>query len=209
METKQVSESIEVSMLLTFVGGFLEIYSFLLKGHVFATTITGNIVLMLFNLYSKNFNIIIKYIFPILGFCIGVVLSIIAKKKLSRNRLHWRIYVIFFEMFLVVLIYLLRSKDIFIIDVCLISMLSAIQIQTFMKIKKKIYMSTMCTGNTRKFIQHLVNKDYEGAVIYGLVILSFGSGVICGGYLIYRLKEASILLILLPLMLVMYLVHKN
>ena len=60
METKQVSESIEVSMLLTFIGGFLEIYSFLLKGHVFATTITGNIVLMLFNLYSKNFNIIIN-----------------------------------------------------------------------------------------------------------------------------------------------------
>lgn len=154
METKQVSESIEVSMLLTFIGGFLEIYSFLLKGHVFATTITGNIVLMLFNLYSKNFNIIIKYIFPILGFCIGVVLSIIAKKKLSRNRLHWRIYVIFFEMFLVVLIYLLRSKDIFIIDVCLISMLSAIQIQTFMKIKRK-YICQLCVQGIQENLYNI------------------------------------------------------
>lgn len=209
MDVKQVSESIEVSMLLTFIGGFLEIYSFLLKGHVFATTITGNIVLMLFNLYDKNFSIIIKYIFPILGFCIGVVLSMIARKKLSQKKLHWRIYVVLFEMILIVLIYLLRSDKIYILDICLISMLSAIQIQTFMKIKKKIYMSTMCTGNTRKFIQHLVNKDYEGAIIYGLVISSFGAGVVCGGYLIHRLKEASILLMLIPLMIVIYLVHKN
>ena len=77
MEPRQVSESIEVSMMLTFVGGFLEIYSFILKGHVFATTITGNIVLMLFNLSNKNYAVLIKYIFPIIGFALGIIISII------------------------------------------------------------------------------------------------------------------------------------
>lgn len=209
MEKRQVSESIEVSMLLTFIGGFLEIYSFLLKGHVFATTVTGNIVLMLFNLYDKNFTILIKYIFPILGFSLGVVISIIAKKKMSKRRLHWRIYVILFEMLLITIIYLLRAKNFLLLDVCLISMVSAIQIQTFMKIKDKIYMSTMCTGNTRKFVWHLVNKDYEGAMIFALVIFSFGTGVITGGYLIHKFTEASILIMLIPLLVVLYLVHKN
>lgn len=209
MESRQVSESIEVSMLLTFIGGFLEIYSFLLKGHVFATAITGNIVMMLFNLCNKNFSVLIKYIFPILGFCTGIIFSITAKRKLSKTKLHWRIYVIVLEMILVVIIYMLRPKKLIILDICMISMLSAIQIQTFMKINKKIYMSTMCTGNTRKFIQHLIYKDYEGAKIFGLIITSFCSGVILGGYLIYKLKEASILIMLIPLVIVLWLVHKN
>ena len=111
MEPRQVSESIEVSMMLTFVGGFLEIYSFILKGHVFATTITGNIVLMLFNLSNKNYAVLIKYIFPIIGFALGIIISIIVRNKLSGNKLHWRLYVLFIETVLIFLIYILRCYD--------------------------------------------------------------------------------------------------
>ncbi|WP_288777605.1 YoaK family protein [Sneathia vaginalis] len=209
MEPRQVSESIEVSMMLTFVGGFLEIYSFILKGHVFATTITGNIVLMLFNLSNKNYAVLIKYIFPIIGFALGIIISIIVRNKLSGNKLHWRLYVLFIETVLIFLIYILRAKSVMIVDVCLISMLSGIQIQTFTKIKKRMYMSTMCTGNTRKLIQHLAYKDYENAKIFGLIIFSFGTGVVCGGYLIRYLKEVSILLMLIPIWISGFLVHKN
>lgn len=209
MTTRQTSESTEVSMLLTFVGGFLEIYSFLLKGHVFATTITGNIVLMIFNLSSKNYSLIIKYIFPILGFCLGTVISIKIRENFSNKLLHWRLYVLPLEILLIVLVYLLRSKEFIIIDICFISTLSGLQIQTFTKIKKRVYMSTMCTGNTRKFIQHLVYKDYETAKIFALIISSFASGVIFGTFIINILKETSILLMIIPIVIVGYLVHKN
>ena len=47
MEEKrlQMSESFFLTAILAIVGGFLDAYSYLMRGHVFANAQTGNIVL--------------------------------------------------------------------------------------------------------------------------------------------------------------------
>lgn len=57
MEEKrlQMSESFFLTAILAIVGGFLDSYSYLMRGHVFANAQTGNIVLFGVNLQKPGF----------------------------------------------------------------------------------------------------------------------------------------------------------
>ena len=71
----QMSESLFLAALLAVVGGFLDAYSYLLRGGVFANAQTGNIVLLGVYLQRGNFNMVIHYLVPIAAFAVGVVKS--------------------------------------------------------------------------------------------------------------------------------------
>ena len=52
---KQTSESIELGIILALSGGFMDAYSYLARGHVFANAQTGNMLLFGVNLASGQF----------------------------------------------------------------------------------------------------------------------------------------------------------
>ncbi|MBS9784523.1 MAG: DUF1275 domain-containing protein [Oceanivirga sp.] len=206
---KQSSDTLKIAGLLTFIGGFLEIYSFLLKGKVFATTITANIILIMYNIYSFNFSEIIKYLLPIIFFSFGIVIVELLRKRLKKSSIHWREYILLLELLLVVLIYIFKDVRYNMLTISMISFMSAIQIQTFRKIDNLVYMSTMCTGNTRKIIESLLKKDMKKAKIFMLIVFSFSLGVIFGALSIEYIFESAILLLIIPLIVIIYLVHYN
>ena len=43
---KQISESIELGIILALAGGFMDVYSYIGRDHVFANAQTGNILLL-------------------------------------------------------------------------------------------------------------------------------------------------------------------
>ena len=49
---KQISESIELGIILALAGGFMDVYSYIGRDHVFANAQTGNIVLFGLHLAS-------------------------------------------------------------------------------------------------------------------------------------------------------------
>lgn len=208
MIDKQSSCTLKVAALLTFIGGFLEIYSFLAKGGVFATVVTGNLVLLFHNLSSASFGNILKYIFPIIGFSLGIYLSIKIKAKFN-SFLHWREYVILLEILLIIILYFLQSDVFELISVTMISFISGIQIQSFKKVENAVYMSTMCTGNTKKLVESLINKDKSHIKIFSVIVLFFVLGVIVGSILTKIFYASSILFLLIPYIIVYILVHKN
>ena len=81
MEEKrlQMSESFFLTAILAIVGGFLDSYSYLMRGHVFANAQTGNIVLFGVNLQKRDFTQAFYYFVPILAFAVGVILVEIIK----------------------------------------------------------------------------------------------------------------------------------
>ncbi len=206
---KQSSDTLKIAVLLTFIGGFLEIYSFLLKGKVFATTITANIILIMYNIYSFNFSEIIKYLLPIIFFSFGIIIVELLRKRLKKNSVHWREYILLLELLLVVLIYIFKDVRYDMLTISMISFMSAIQIQTFRKIENLVYMSTMCTGNTRKIIESLVKRDFKKVKIFSAIVFSFSLGIIFGALSIEYIFESAILLLIIPLLIIMYLVHYN
>lgn len=78
--SNEIYDKRRIAFLLTFVGGFLEIYSYLYMD-AFATTITGNIVLLTYNLRNFSWPIVAKYFLPIFSFILGIITVEILKKE--------------------------------------------------------------------------------------------------------------------------------
>ena len=71
----QASETVLLSAVLSFSGGFQDAYTYNLRDKVFANAQTGNIVLMSQHLMmGENFKAI-HYLIPILSFAVGVFIA--------------------------------------------------------------------------------------------------------------------------------------
>ena len=68
-------DTIVIGICLSLVGGFLDAYSYLLKGKVFANAQTGNVVLLFISAANREFYKFLKYIIPIMTFAFGIFLS--------------------------------------------------------------------------------------------------------------------------------------
>lgn len=209
MNKNQSSDSLKVAVFLAFIGGFLEIYSFLLKGRVFATTMTGNIILMIYNIYDLDFISIPKYLLPILSFSLGIVYVEYVRSKKRNSNIHWREFIILMEMCLVILVFIFKDEYFNIFTTSIIGFMSAVQIHSFSKVENTVYMSTMLTGNTRKFIESLIKRDTFKLKIFGFIILGFCFGVMAGAIFVQTLHQFSILLTLIPFSFVLYFIHNN
>ena len=62
----------ENSMVLVYIlamsGGFMDAYSYMCRGEVFANAQTGNILLMAVNLAKGNFVVALRYFAPVMAF---------------------------------------------------------------------------------------------------------------------------------------------
>ena len=71
----QRSDSFLVGALLALTGGFLDAYSYLTRGGVFANAQTGNMVLLGLRLSEQRWSEALRYLIPILAFAAGVLLA--------------------------------------------------------------------------------------------------------------------------------------
>lgn len=85
---KQMSENFILGIMLALTGGFLDAYTYITRGGVFANAQTGNIVLMGINLAKGDFERVIHYVVPILAFALGILLSEIIKATLKKKPSH-------------------------------------------------------------------------------------------------------------------------
>ena len=82
-----MSESFLLGGILAVVGGFLDAYTYLLRGGVFANAQTGNIVLL--GLYAARFHFAkaFYYLIPISAFIMGVIIVEAVKWKFREYHL--------------------------------------------------------------------------------------------------------------------------
>ena len=59
--SKQMSDSIRLGIVLAMAGGFMDAYSYLCRGQVFANAQTGNMLLMGINLAEQNWKTALYY----------------------------------------------------------------------------------------------------------------------------------------------------
>ncbi len=72
---KQVSESIELGVILALVGGFMDVYSYVGRGGVFANAQTGNILLVGVHISEGNIPLAMHFLLPVLCFSVGIMMS--------------------------------------------------------------------------------------------------------------------------------------
>ncbi|MEG0227158.1 MAG: YoaK family protein [Lachnospiraceae bacterium] len=195
-----VHETFTVGALLAIVGGFLDAYTYLLCGGVFANAQTGNIVLLSVSVAQGELHRALYYIAPILAFVAGVFITEWVKKKLTQAGMDiWEHFVLLIEFVLLLVIgFVPRSAPDGIINV-MISFICSMQVNSFRKIHAITYASTMCTGNLRSGTENLFRYLEEGnkragknAIHYFGIIAFFIIGAVAGTVLSHEWGVKSV-----------------
>lgn len=176
----QMSESLLIASLLAFAGGFMDVYSYICRGHVFANAQTGNIVLLAVKFADREWVEAAYYIIPIMSFFVGIVFSEVIKSRFGQSKLiHWRQIIIAIEFFILLFVGFIPSGNYNSFANCLVSFVCSLQVQSFRTVNGNAYVSTMCTGNLRSASEQLYNfnatKDkaalQKSAQYFGLIFL--------------------------------------
>jgi len=198
----KTSESIRLGALLAIVGGFLDAYTFICRGGVFANAQTGNIVLIGVEATKGNFSQAFMAILPILAFIIGIIVT----EKIKDFNFPSSTFVTGAER-IILLIEIIVLFIIGFIPITVphafatipISFVSSVQIASFGKLVDSPYSTTMCTGNLRSASQAaykaFVKKDSNLALKsarYAIIIFFFIFGACLSGILTLWIGVKSI-----------------
>ncbi|MBB6244305.1 YoaK family protein [Rhodanobacter sp. MP1X3] len=203
-------ETIGVAMLLSGAGGFLDAFTWLGHGGVFANAQSGNVVLLGIYAASGQWDKSLRHVPPIVAFFVGVFVAFRLRAHESRSaRQRSALLSLSIEIvFLLVVAALPRNfPDIPI--VLGVAFVAALQSTSFAKVEGSPYSSVMTTGNLRRTAELLFAGIFppRDAValhqsrIFMMVCSSFAMGACAGGLATAKLGNLSVLLPALALLL--------
>ena len=194
-----LSETFALGAQLAAAGGFLDAYTYLLRGGVFANAQTGNIVLLGMRLAEGEPGRALGYLVPILAFAAGVAATEGLRRRWAASprgraaRLHWRQIVLGAECAILLAVAFLPAGRWDMAANVAISFLCAMQVQAFRALAGSAFATTMCTGNLRSATERLCRyaaqrrrEDLRAGLQYAGILLFFVAGA-AGGTLLGRL----------------------
>ena len=197
--SKQMSESIKLGIILAAAGGFMDAYSYICRGKVFANAQTGNMLLLGVHLSEQDWSGAVTYLFPVVSFAAGILASEYARLRWKESgKLHWRQVAVLIEAvalfgvaFLPFHLNMLANS--------LTSFGCGIQVECFRKIHGNGIATTMCIGNLRSGTQNLFlylherKREFaEKSLLYYGIILCFILGAVIGNVCIKVLGRYAI-----------------
>ena len=198
--SKQISESLPIMILLTLSGGFMDAYSYLCRGEVFANAQTGNILLFGVNLSMGHWSKTLQYVCPVLAFAIGIAAAQCARRKFTnRKHFHWRQIIVFCEAAILFGVMFI-PQEFNLLANSLTSLACGAQVESFRKIQGSGMATTMCIGNLRMATQSICDywftKDKtameKGFLFFGIIAI-FTIGAIMGNVSVRLFSEKAIL----------------
>ena len=153
-------ESFFVGAVLAVIGGYLDAYTYIARGQVFANAQTGNVVLLGLRAADGEWARALMYLMPIIAFALGIFLSESIRRHFDGGKLHWQQYIILLELVVITIVSLLPqgSYDNINFDTIsniMISFVCSLQVQSFRRIRNITCATTMCTGNLRSAVESL------------------------------------------------------
>lgn len=194
MKTKsniRIEESLGLALLLAVVGGFLDAYTFIGRGGIFANAQTGNIVLLGIYASKGEWQQAVRVILPISAFILGVLASEMIKHLDTRGKIRgWAEGVLLLEILVLFAVGFVPQTVPNIFVTVTIAFIASVQVSSFRKLVDSPYSSTMCTGNLRYasramflYVTERSREEGRKAGRYFLVIGMFLTGAVAGGIL--------------------------
>ena len=183
------SQRMRVAYILTLVGGFLDAYTYFIRGGVFANAQTGNIVKLGIALANGARDKYLFYLIPICSFALGLLTALSIKEVLERKQVRLvRRSILAIEMAVLAVVGTLPLGEGWdLLANSLVSFVAALQYETFTTFRGKAIVTTMSTGNLKKFVDALfegiVHHDGEKLRRAGLfisIIATFTCGAFVG-----------------------------
>lgn len=196
------SQRMRVAYLLTLIGGYMDAYTYFERGGVFANAQTGNIIKLGIALANGTSDLYLRYLIPICTFTLGLLASMIIEEVLERRQMRLvRRTVLAAEIVglgIVGLIPLRESLDI--VANSIVSIVAAMQYETFTTFRGEAIVTTMSTGNLKKCVDALfagvVQRDPEKimrSMLFLSIIMTFTLGAIVGTRCCDALGRAAVL----------------
>lgn len=185
----EIIDTLKFGMMLASVGGFMDVYSYTVRGNVFATGQTGNFVLVAIQLIEKNYGEMFHALVPIVSFWIGVFISWhLFYSYFKEKHLLWKRGTLVIEIVILFVTGLIPSSYPHIIANALVSFAASFQFCAFRKFgNTDAYASVFCTGNMRScadnYYQGFIRKDKQclkKAFNYSYILISFFVGAALG-----------------------------
>lgn len=180
------------ALLFTFIGGFSNAYTYILRGGIFSNMQTGNLIKFIIGLSNGNFEPL--YFIPIISFIIGCLITPLLNKLKNS-------YII--DQIIILLTYLIcgfipSSTILNILTVSIMAFIGAILFDSFNECLNTTYTSIMCTNNMRLFSKSIIEKNYKKVLFFILIIISFSIGVLVSALLgkVFELYSISFLSII-------------
>ena len=198
---RSLSGMFAIASLFAVVGGFLDAYSYLARGHVFANAQTGNVVLFGVRAAAGNWTSAWKTFPPILAYMCGVAVARLLRGRAQKQILCATLICQALEL-LVLLVLVFFGR--FVPDFCavpLIAFSAALQNTSFSNIGPWQFNSAMTTSNLRSAVSGWVQlavretdpKLWGEAVVGSVILLCFAAGALLGGVFTLRLPAYPLL----------------
>ena len=197
------SRTFLTAVLLSLTGGYLDAYTYFVRGGVFANAQTGNVIKLGIALAQKQWVHTLEYLLPIAAFMIGVFLSMLVEDAAGKKeKVYSRRAVLAIEIACMLVIAFLPQTEVCnVIANTLVSLLCAMQMQTFQIFRKQGIATTVATGNLRKAVECLYlaaikndRSQLKVSLSFMGIILLFITGVITGTVVSSRTGTISILI---------------
>ncbi|MGA5465409.1 YoaK family protein [Mycobacterium sp. NPDC050041] len=182
------SRTLWFALLLTTANGFLDAYTYVSRGGVFANVQTGNVIFFAIDVAHDHWAAAMAHVWPLLAFIAGIVLAAHIKsgrvERIVPHPLRWTMAVQ--AVALAVIGFVPASVPHSYVTVP-ISFLAAVQIGLFRNIGELAYLPVATTGNLYRFVE----AGYDGLVerqaasrrafgVYGALIAAFATGAVAG-----------------------------
>ncbi len=182
--------SLMVAMLLTAAGGFLDAFSYLGQGHVFANVMTGNLVLSAISSVRSDWTHVARLLLPLASYVAGASTGAMLRSSAQKRMIAApQVLALGIEIAILAGIGWLPEGFSSAAIVSTISFLIAVRSCFFSHVEAWTYASTMPTGNLRQFGEAVFQslsgtgnpKSKRQATVFALVTLSFFLGALAGG----------------------------
>jgi uncharacterized membrane protein YoaK (UPF0700 family) len=152
-----------IAALLASAGGFLDGFTYVGHGHVFANAMTGNVVLLGISCFSGSWRIALHILPAILAFVVGVSVSqamLLNSKRRDVSAPYPAVLAL--EIAVLLVLSLLPPTTADILFTTSIAFAASVQVQTFRNVNGHSFNSTFTTGNLRTLSEAAFTWFWEG-----------------------------------------------
>ena len=199
--TFDITETLLFCVLLSFVGGIMDVYTYIVHGNVFATGQTGNLILSIIHLTDGDLQKALYPLIPISAFWIGNYAAWqIYHNHFQDRPFHWKRTILVIESIILILTGFIPSSYPNVIANLMVSFAASLQFCAFRTFHdKENYASVFCTGNMRSCADHFYKgfalgdrQSLKLALQYSFIILAFAGGALIGALAAKFLQEKAI-----------------
>ena len=178
-----------LAILMVFIIGMMNSYTYILREATFASMQTGNIIKACIDVADGNFFALHLYLLPVFFFVVGIIIHASMSEYKYGKIICWSLLAVSYIAGLFI-----PYGRLDFIAVAVLSLGVGIQIQSIRKVNGVDVATTMCTGSirsmTEKIVKYIKTKDkslFLGIITYFSIVIAFTLGVIISALIIKAL----------------------